>query len=77
MNSCTSAESPCSGCEDSHNIAFQSFRRRLKHGAVTLEPSFSLIASARDVGCQIRLARSLGVGHVGHASVLCQPMAPC
>ena len=77
MNSCTSAESPCSGCEDCHNIAFQYFRRRLKHRAVTLGPSFSLIASARGVGCQIRLARSVGVNHLGHASVLCQPMAPC
>jgi hypothetical protein len=50
MNSCTSAESPCSGCEYCHNIAFQSFKSRLKHGFVTLGPSLSLIASARRVG---------------------------
>jgi hypothetical protein len=70
MNSCTSAESPCSGCEECHDIAFQSFRRRLNHRAVTLGPYFSLIASARRVGFQIGLARSLGVGRLGHANVV-------
>jgi hypothetical protein len=61
--------SPCSGCEDGHDIASQSFQSRLKTRFVTLEPSLSLIVSARGVGSQIRLTWSLGVGRLGHANV--------
>lgn len=37
--SCTSAVSPCSGCEECHIIALRSFRRRLKTRFVTMGPS--------------------------------------